>query len=116
MLEISRGDCFQSSDTNSCLLFHHSSSFCTRTEDSWRNVRAILDVVIYIELVSIQTVKHHYLLNKVKAKYTLLTENQDSIKAEVIKFRFKSVVKLGLSVGNRTKSANFLGMENRELC
>ena len=59
--------------------------------------------------------KHHYLLNKVKAKYTLLTENQDSIKAEVIKFRFKSVVKLGLSVGNMTKSANFLIMENHEL-
>ena len=73
-------------------------------------------MVIYIELVSIQTVKYHYLLKKVKAKYTLLTENQDSIKAEVIKFRLKSVVKLGLSVGNMTKSANFLGMENRELC
>ena len=97
-------------------MFTFSPIFIIWNEDSWKNVRAILDVVIYIELVSIQTVKHHYLLNKVKAKYTLLTENQDSIKAEVIKFRFKSVVKLGLSVGNRTKSANFLGMENRELC
>ena len=48
--------------------------------------------------------KHHYLLNKVKAKYTLLTENQDSIKAEVIKFRLKSVVKLGLSVGNMAEN------------
>ena len=48
--------------------------------------------------------KYHYLLNKVKAKYTLLTENQDSIKAEVIKFRLKSVVKLGLSVGNMAEN------------